>query len=180
MDRKPIVAAITAAWLGSLGCSEPMPPQSDAIERANSRELTLTSTAVTLFPEPVEEQREAFEPELVSTEGLTIKRFVTAAEIENREPIAISSVFGDHDEKVYAFVEVSNESEEEKVLLVDFVMPEGQRSRRTELRVPPVVGRWRTWAYARHPSKPGQWRVEIRSADGGLLGALPFQVEPGC
>jgi hypothetical protein len=178
MDSKPIVVAITAAWLGSLGCSEPMPPQSDAIERASS--LTLTSVAVPSFPERVEEQKNAFEPKLVSTDGLTIKRFVTTPEIENREPIAASSVFGDHEEKVYAFVEVSNDSREAKVLLVDFVMPEGQRSRGTELRVPPLVRRWRTWAYVRHPSRPGQWRVEIRSADGVLLGALPFEVEPGC
>jgi hypothetical protein len=113
-------------------------------------------------------------------EGLTIKRFVTTAQIENHEPVAVSSVFADHGETVYAFVEVSNESKEEKVLLVDFLMPEGQVSSRIELRVPPRVRRWRTWAYARHLSKPGNWRVEIRSADGRLVQALPFEVEPGC
>lgn len=175
MNRKPIVVAIAAAWLG---CSEPEPLQLDAIERANS--LTFTSMAFPSLPARVQEQRSSVEPELVSMDGLTIKRFVTTAEILNHEPVAVSSVFADHGETVYAFVEVSNESQEEKVLLVDFLMPEGEVSSGIELRVPPMARRWRTWAHARHLSKPGNWWVEIRSVNGRLLQALPFQVEPGC
>ena len=100
--------------------------------------------------------------------------------MERREPLAASSVFGAHDERVYAFVEVRNESEEDKTLLVHFIGPEGQVSGGIELRIPAATPRWRTWAYTRNATKPGLWRVEIRSDDGTLVGALPFEVEHGC
>jgi hypothetical protein len=175
MKSKPMVVAVAAAWLG---CSEPNPQHLEAIEQLNS--LTFTSMTFPSLAERVEEQRESVEPELASMDGLTIKRFVTTAEIDNHEPVAISSVFADHGETVYAFVEVSNESKEEKVLLVNFLMPEGEGSSGIELRVPPMARRWRTWAYARNLSKPGNWWVEIRTADQRLIQALPFEVEPGC
>jgi hypothetical protein len=128
---------------------------------------------------PVEEPQ-PFEPELESFDGLTIQRLVTAPGVERREPVAASAVFGDHDEKVYAFVEVSNESDEDKTLLVHFIGPDGQVSGGIELRIPAEAPRWRTWAYTRNATKTGLWRVELRSEDGTLLGALPFEVESGC
>ncbi len=77
---------------------------------------------------------------------------------------------------MYAFVEVRNESEDDKTLLVHFIGPEGQVSG----GIPASTPRWRTWAYTRNATKPGLWRVEIRSEDGTLVGALPFEVEHGC
>ena len=89
-------------------------------------------------------------------------------------------MFGDHDERVYAFVEVRNDSERDETLLVHFIGPDGQVSGGIELRIPASTPRWRTWAYTRNANEPGLWRVEIRSEDGALLGALPFEVEHGC
>ena len=184
-----ILVLLTAA-----ACAQAKPSKSDAIERAKPTQPMLTSTAP---PKPVEETQPAppvaeiiealpveepqsFEPELKSFDGLTIQRLVTAPGVERREPVAASAVFGDHDEKVYAFVEVSNESDEDKTLLVHFIGPDGQVSGGIELRIPAAAPRWRTWAYTRNATKAGLWRVEIRSEDGTLLGALPFEVEPGC
>jgi hypothetical protein len=110
-------------------------------------------------------------------DGLTIKRLVTAPAIEHREPVAASSVFGHRDETIYAFVDVSNESEEAKTLLVHFIGPDDQASGGIELRIPASVPRWRTWAFTKHAKKPGLWRVEIRNSAGSLLGVLPFEVE---
>ena len=88
-------------------------------------------------------------------------------------------MFGPEHEKVYAFVEVSNESESDKSLFVHFIGPKGKVSGGIELEIPASVPRWRTWAYTRHFDAPGLWRVEIRDEDGSLLGALPFEVEAG-
>ena len=125
------------------------------------------------------EQERSFKPVLQEMDGLTIRRLITASEVEHREPVAASSVFGRHEERIYAFVEVSNESEDDKVLLVHFIGPDEQVSGGIELEIPPTVPRWRTWAHTKHAKKPGLWRVEIRSTDGTLLGALPFEVESG-
>ena len=196
--KSRVITPIMLVLLAAIGCSEATPSESGAIERATATKPTLTSTAPPASPEPAKEKKpepsvlevaEApppreeveeelfFEPVLQNMDGLTMRRLVTASEVEHREPVAASSVFGGHDERVYAFVEVSNESEEAKTLLVHFIGPDGQVSGGIELQIPPAVPRWRTWAHTKHAKKPGLWRVEMRSSDGSLLGALPFEVE---
>jgi len=193
--KSKVIAPIMLVLLAAVGCNEATPPKSDAIERAASPKPTLTSTAPVAAPKPVEEKKpepsaleveepqpveeaRAFEPDLQSVDGISIVRLITAPEVEHREPVAASAVFRGHEERVYAFVEVSNESKENKTLFVHFIGPDGQVSGGIELEIPPTVPRWRTWAHTRHAKKPGLWRVEIRSADGTLIGALPFEVEP--
>ncbi len=203
MNIEPrITIPVILALLVAAACTEAKPSKSKAVDRATPMPAMLTSTAPAALPKPIEEKKpdppvaelieapsteelpleepRSFEPELETFDGLTIERLITAPEVERREPVAATSVFGHHDERVYAFVEVSNTSEEDKSVLVHFVGPEGQVSGGIELRIPAAAPRWRTWAYTRHATKPGLWRVEIRSKDGTLIGALPFEVEPGC
>jgi hypothetical protein len=195
MNIEPrVTTAIVLVLLTAAGCNEAKPSKSAAFERATSTKPTLTATAPPASPNlaeeknfeppvlevvealPVEEER-SFAPALQEMDGLTIRRLITAPEVEHREPVAASSVFGPHEERIYAFVEVSNESQDEKVLLVHFIGPDGQVSGGIELGIPPSVPRWRTWAHTKHAKKDGLWHVEIRSADGTLLGALPFEVD---
>lgn len=201
MNTMPRVALPATLVLSMVvGCTEPEPPKSDAIERATSTEPTFTSAARPPLPDLADETRleppvlevaeppsqeasredRLFEPELRSMGGLTIRRLVTAPKVEHREPVASSSVFGYDDEKVYAFLEVSNESENDETLVVHFFGPDGLVSGGIELRIPAAVPRWRTWAYTEHAKVPGSWRVEIRSVEGSLLGALRFEVDDGC
>ncbi|RLB43091.1 MAG: hypothetical protein DRH30_03740 [Deltaproteobacteria bacterium] len=192
--KSRVITPIMLVLLTAVGCNEATPSTSDVIERATSPKPTLTSTAPPAAPKPVEakqpersileaekppvvETERSFAPELESMDGLTIRRLVTASEIEHREPVAASSVFGRHEERVYAFLEVSNESEDDMTLLVHFIGPGEQVSGGIELNIPPAVPRWRTWALTRHAKQAGLWRVEVRSPDGDLLGALPFEVE---
>lgn len=197
-----ITIPVILALLVAAACTDAKAPKSEAIDRAKSTPSTLTSTVPVAVPRPIEEKElepsvaeiavappaeqpsmeepQSFEPQLESFDGLGIQRLITTPGVERREPVAASSVFGPHDERVYAFVEVSNESEEDRTLLVHFIGPDGQVSGGIELRIPAAAPRWRTWAYTQNATQPGLWRVEIRSDDGTLIGALPFEVETGC
>ena len=188
--ERSITFSIVLALLTAGGCNDAKPYPSDALERATSPTPSLTATAPLVRPkpakgpdtapeaaEPASDANPAMEPVLDSQDGLSIRRLVTAPEVEHREPVAASSLFERAGERVYAFVEVSNESNEAKVLMVHFIGPDGQVSGGIELNIPPSVPRWRTWAHTKHAKAPGLWRVEIRSTEGAILGALPFEVE---
>jgi hypothetical protein len=192
-----ITMVFSFALSTALACTEAKSPASEAIERAKLVEPTLASTAPVKATEPAPEERleqeipdidapipvedtRAFEPELEASAGLTIQRLVTATGVDQREPVAPSAFFGQRDARIYAFVEASNESHEEETLTIHFIGPEGQVSGGIELRIPAEAPRWRTWAFTEHAKDPGLWRVEIRSSEGTLLGALPFEVDPDC
>lgn len=120
------------------------------------------------------------EPFLDTDDGVTLNRLLTAPSVEAREPVAASSLFGHHEEKIYAFMDVENSSAEDKVLTVFFIAPSGKATGGVELSIPADTPRWRTWAFTRHADEVGLWRVEVRSPSGALLGALPFEVAEGC
>jgi len=183
--KRRITLPIVLVVLAVVGCNEAKPSRSHAIERATSTKPSLTSTVPSALPKPVAEKKPdlsesepSIEPVLQTMDGLTIRRLVTAPAVEHREPVAASVLFERDEERVYAFVEVSNESDEAKVLLVHFIGPDGRVSGGINLKIPAAVPRWRTWAHTKHAKKPGLWRVEIRNTDGGLLGAVPFEVNP--
>lgn len=198
MHIKSTLVILTTIAALAVGCDSATSPEPGPLERASSPEPTLTSTvplaptsdlpksaksvedpkADPSPPEEIEPSHE--EPTLQSEDGITIHRLITAPEVEGREPIAASSVFGHEEEKVYAFLDVSNESPEKKTLTVFFIGPSGKVSGGVELTVPASVPRWRTWAYTRFFDEAGLWRVEVRNAEGTLVGALPFEVAEGC
>lgn len=208
MNIKPhVVILITLAALAATGCNTKTSHEPGPLERASSSKPTLTSTITPApkqaVPKPLvpleddhiepgatkqitqldsksEADEVLYEPALQREDGMTIHRLITAPEVEGREPLAPSAVFGHHEEKVYAFLDVGNESTEAKKLTVFFVGPSGKVSGGVELTVPPSVPRWRTWAYTRFADEVGLWRVEVRSSTGALLGALPFEVAEGC
>ncbi len=208
MNTKPTIqVAALLVFALAFGCSDKQPPPSKALERATSNDSMLTSTSSAASPPeaadsptkkqdapPVDLVDEAqtepsfgdvkatsdFVPELQPTEGLSIQRLVTAPAVEHREPVAASSIFAAHEEKIYAFVDVRNESDEVETLVVYFIGPNGFASGGIALDVPPRVPRWRTWAFTKHAKEPGLWRVEVRNVKGDLVGALPFEVDHGC
>ena len=189
MNIKPnVVILITIATL-AIGCYTEPSLEPGPLERASSSKPTLTSTVSpapkSAVPKPVKavqdnDDETLYEPTLQSDDGITIHRLITAPEVEGREPLAASAIFGHHEEKVYAFLDVSNESSEAKTVTVFFVGPSGKVSGGAELDVPANVPRWRTWAYTRFADEVGLWRIEVRSAAGVLLAALPFEVSEGC
>jgi hypothetical protein len=204
MNNKHIVLisiSLSALMLSMFGCDERTERESSLVDKATRSEaiVTATTTPTNLAPvelqvtdqapeanqaidelsrteEPSTEVR-AFDAELRPSGGLVIQRFVTTSSVEKREPTGAGAVFRSSDDRVYAFIEASNESSSPKTLLVHFLGPEDEVSGGIELEIPASVPRWRTWAYTRHAKAPGLWRVEIRDADGALIGALPFEIE---
>ncbi|MDH3623445.1 MAG: DUF2914 domain-containing protein [Myxococcales bacterium] len=186
MNTEPhVVILITIAAL-AVGCETRAPREPGPLERAASIGPTLTSSSATPPAEdadidaPADQNKSIYEPTLQSGDGISIHRLITASDIQGREPLSASSIFGDDEEKVYAFLELSNESPEGRTVTVFFIGPSGKISGGVELEVPANVPRWRTWAYTRFADELGLWRVEVRSSAGVLLGALPFEVAEGC
>jgi len=195
MTIKHRIIILAALALSSTGCMEEAREQERQRDERTGLPATpepvLTSTVTTTKPDPVPVElpepvvvgedhdmpEPAAEPRVETIDGVTIQRLVTASEIDGREPVDPRAAFFPSDEKVYAFVEVSNESESAKRLLVHFIGPEGKVSGGVELEIPAGVPRWRTWAFTRHFDTPGPWQVEIRDDEGRVLGALPFEVE---
>lgn len=207
MNIKPnVVILITVAAL-AVGCDTQASREPGPLKRAASSEPTLTSTLASA-PKPADpkpptstenEKNDSsapaepkdvdapatgdeplYEPTLQSNDGITIHRLITAPDVQGREPLAASPVFGHDQERIYAFLELSNESSETRTVTVFFIGPSGKVSGGIELEVPANVPRWRTWAYTRFADELGLWRVEVRSSAGVLLGALPFEVAEGC
>ncbi|MDH3728832.1 MAG: DUF2914 domain-containing protein [Myxococcales bacterium] len=194
MNTKPhVVILITIAVL-AVGCDTQAPREPGPLERAASSGPTLTSSSTSPVPKPADrvpaepkdvdapahQDEPLYQPTLESSDGISIHRLITAPDVQGREPLAASSIFGDDEEKVYAFLELSNESSEGKTVTVFFTGPSGKISGGVELEVPANVPRWRTWAYTRFADEVGLWRVEVRSSSGVLLGFLPFEVGEGC
>lgn len=121
-----------------------------------------------------------YEPTLAEYDGVSLRRLITAPEIESREPVAAGSLFGHYGEPIYAFMDVKNQNEYERELTVNFIGPNGEVRGGVKVMIPANVPRWRTWAFTKHANAPGTWRVEVRSEDASLLGTLLFDVEEGC
>jgi hypothetical protein len=124
---------------------------------SESAVATSTSTSVSpAIPAP--------RPRPQPSGSFSIRRMQVTSGIDQREPIDHPSRFGDSDERVYAFVEASNPTDEPRELLVTF--ENGQRSTgHVTLTVPAHMPRFRTWAWTRLSRSPGEWTAEIHDGD---------------
>lgn len=122
-------------------------------------------------PEPVIEERT---PELSSAEGVTVRRMMLARTIEDREPVSPSTEFRATSDRLYAFFDIRNEADADATFLVTFDGPDGRSAGHVELSVPADVGRWRTWAYTRNATEPGEWVAQLHDVDGNLLASQAF------
>lgn len=106
---------------------------------------------------------------------LTLKRIQLAEAVKDREPVDPEETFSIASvQKLYAFLELSNASDEEQKVVVTFVPPQGGAT-----KVTLDVGaqkRWRTWALRKSIHAPGTWRVIVRDTEGHELGSRSFEV----
>ena len=104
---------------------------------------------------------------------------MVAAGIEECEPVDASSQFDAEPERLFAFLQLKNESEEEQTVVVTFEHTSGHITGNARLTVPPDQPRWRTWASSRNIRRNGQWTAVVKTEDGTVLGRVAFEVGTG-
>ncbi len=122
-----------------------------------------------------------FGQEKAKTEGVPkeelvfrIDRAAMGTGVKDREPVGVSEVFPATTEKVYCFLEALNIPKDMEISLTWFHGQKEMRKINLALKAGP---RWRTFAHKNLGGLKGDWKVEIRDAEGKLLKDLSFKVE---
>jgi len=111
-----------------------------------------------------------------SKEGasLTIARLVVGTGVENGEPVDAGETFPSSTEKVYCFLEATNIAKDTEV---SFVWSYGDKEM-LKTTLPLKAGsKWRTYANKNLKGLKGDWKVEVKDADGKVLKDIKFKVE---
>lgn len=108
--------------------------------------------------------------------ALKVTRLVMAREIAGREPVGVATSFGaGENERLFAFVELTNEAREASEIVVALTPPDGGAPVRIKLDVG-AGPRWRTWAMTRKARAPGAWSVAVSGGGGAVLARTSFQI----
>ena len=108
--------------------------------------------------------------------GLSVRRLVVAHDIADREPVGVGAPITTAQDRVYAFVEVRNASNDGRAVRIQFDGPGGRRVGNVTLEVPGAQRRFRTWGYTRYIETPGTWRATVIAEDGTVLASQEFEV----
>lgn len=105
---------------------------------------------------------------------MVIARAVVGTGVENMEPVGAAETFPAATEKVYCFIEANNIPKDTEV---SFVWSQGGKEVR-KINLPLKAGpKWRTWAYKNLGGQKGEWKVEIKDAEGKVLKEIKFKAE---
>ena len=107
---------------------------------------------------------------------LTIQRLEITHEIKDREPIEAHQFAADGS-PVVAFLQAKNPGEESRTVTVVFEHESGDLVGHIRLKVPANSQRWRTWGRTSQIKKAGQWKAQVRDADGRVLAEAAFSVD---
>ncbi len=103
-----------------------------------------------------------------------VKRLVVGTGVENLEPVGVAETFPASTEKVYCFLEATDIAKDTEV---SFAWFNGDKEL-SKFSVPLKQGpRWRTYAEKNLRELKGDWKVEIRDADGKVVKDVKFKVE---
>lgn len=106
--------------------------------------------------------------------GFTIVRVVVGTGVGNNEPVGVAETFPVSTEKVYCFVQANDIAKDTEVSLVWF----HNQDEKLKTILPLKMGkRWRTFAHKNLRGLKGDWKIEIKDADGTLLKEVKFKVE---
>lgn len=106
--------------------------------------------------------------------ALRVKRIQFSEKISSREPVEPEETFSSDTSKLFAFIELANDTKEKTKIVVTFVPPMGSPSKVT-LDVGDKA-RWRTWAQRKSPKAVGTWKVIVKDLAGNELGHRSFEV----
>ncbi len=101
----------------------------------------------------------------------SINRIAVGTGIEEREPVEVNNLFHNDTERLYCFTEIATDQAPTSIVHV------WTYQGRTMAEVPLRVGsaRWRTYSSKKIVKQwTGEWKIEVFSDDGALLGATEF------
>jgi hypothetical protein len=105
---------------------------------------------------------------------MTLARAVVGTGVDKMEPVGAAETFPAATEKVFCFIEANNIP---KDMELSFVWSQGGKEVR-KINVPVKAGpKWRTWAHKNVAGQKGDWKVEIKDAEGKALKEVKFKVE---
>jgi hypothetical protein len=104
----------------------------------------------------------------------TMVRLVVGTGVDNREPVGVAETFPETTEKIYCFLEATDIAKDTEVSMIWFHGEEEMLKTSLPLNMGP---RWRTYAYKNLRGLKGDWKVELRDANGNLLKDIKFKVE---
>jgi hypothetical protein len=106
--------------------------------------------------------------------GFTIVRVVVGTGVENNEPVGVAETFPVSTEKVCCFLQANDIAKDTELSLVWF----HNQDEKLKTILPLKLGkRWRTYANKNLRGLKGDWKIEIKDADGNLLKEVKFKVE---
>jgi hypothetical protein len=112
-----------------------------------------------------------------SGEGLTVKRFVVANKIQDREPVLEQGALLANGKPIYAFAELANETADATQVRITFERKgSSDRVGNVTLSVPAKAGRYRTWGNTRFVREAGTWEAVLWTENGKELGRTEFDV----
>ena len=106
--------------------------------------------------------------------AFAVKRLVIGTEVENNEPVGVAETFPASTERVYCFLEATDIAKDTEATFVWFHGEKEMLKFSAPLKMGP---RWRTHANKNLRELKGDWKVEIRDADGKVLQDVKFKVE---
>jgi hypothetical protein len=105
---------------------------------------------------------------------MTLARAVVGTGVDKMEPVGAAETFPVATEKVFCFIEANNIP---KDMELSFVWSLGGKEVR-KMNLPVKAGpKWRTWAHKNVAGQKGDWKVEIKDAEGKVLKEVKFKVE---
>jgi hypothetical protein len=145
------------------------PELTDPSEASKDAGLKLELAAASAHEEPIDYSRP------LAASEVTVKRFHLASGVAEREPLDERDTFKG-DEKIFAFMELSNPEGEPYAFRVHWeplagpISPYG-----VELHVK-TAPRFRTWSWTAIPREPGEYRAVLRTLDGEEIASHPFTI----
>ena len=167
--------SLFAAACSSPGAEPPGPAPKPAVTVAKAPPAATASAvqpiAAAVAPAPVAPPAKSAS----KTTGLSVKRFVVASAVENREPVKVETV-GLGELPLFAFAELANGGDVEKITITFEHDGSTDSVGHVELPVPAETQRWRTWGKTNLIAKPGRWSAVLRDESGKELARTPFEV----
>jgi Protein of unknown function (DUF2914) len=180
LDKTPVEApgAAPAQNSAALTATAPARPVSLADGPAPQKlpEVQVVDSFEIAHDEPeLEKDKPSFDRPLQAAE-VKVERFVLATGVEQREPTGETDVFDTGTGKIFAFVQLANESAP-YAFEVHWEKIDGPKSRYGVKLEVPTASRFRTWAWTRIRRSPGEYRAVLRTPEGEEIASREFTIE---